>query len=976
MMRFGVLGPLQVTGTDDEDVALPGAGPRVVLAVLLVHANRPVPVDAIVEAVWRGQPPRSWASNVQTYVSRLRHALPGLDVRYTDGAYRLQLDPSALDLTEFWTDVDAGRKCLAEGEHARAVVRFRAALGRWRGEPLADVTVPALAPELRRLAEERLIATEDCVDAELAAGRHADLLGELRTLVAQYPARERLRAQLMLALARSGRARDATATYLAGPREPGPELRRLHAAVQRGEVTVPRPAAIRTPFPVFLLPPDVPNLTGRGALIADLLAHLGNGTAAPLVSVEGQPGVGKTAFAVHLAHRARGGFPDGQLYGDLAGGSRHPRDPLDVLAEWLHTLGLAGTAIPAGLEARAAAYRARLADRRVLVVLDDAADPAQVRPLLPGTPGSAVVVTSRSRLPGLTVTASRSLVPLRGTESRALLAAALGHARVAAERAAADRIAVACGHLPLALRVATAGHDNGLAPLADRLDALATPESPVHGAVALRYAALDPLDRKVLRRLALLGPLDTADWAIAALLDQPECDALTGRLVAAGLLDPAGRDAAGQPRFRLHELIRGYARERATDDDADPDTVLRRLAHRAAHLIELATTAVPHPVTMPRLHPAAGPVELPAHLTERVTRDPLGWLSAERPAFVTTAVRACRHGRYRDAALLLDRLVSYLLAENRTADLSRIACAVRDSADAAGDERTATWARVVLGRAAGEAGQAALRRAVIDSEQGGYPDLLAWALLGLSGCERSTGPDTAEAPLDAARRAATRFAELGDVAGHTQALRAAALALLMLGRSREAEQTAADGVRLARQLGDPLHLANLLSTHGTVLLALREPQRAGRAVHGALGLLRAFGAQEAVCYVLGQLGRVSAALGERARAQRHLAEARAIALVLDQPIQATLLLRDIAASWLGEGRADEAVPVLRRCVRTLVDLGQRRRAAVTQRVLAAAYDTLGNGVAAASATADAEALAGPLDEQAAEQLRQVLSLTR
>jgi predicted Zn-dependent protease len=404
--------------------------------------------------------------------------------------------------------------------------------------------------------------------------------------------------------------------------------------------------------------------------------------------------------------------------------------------------------------------------------------------------------------------------------------------------------------------------------------------------------------------------------------------------------------------------------------------VLGRLVHRATALIELATTTLPHPVTMPHLHPPAEPAELPAHLTERVTRDPLGWLSAERPAFVATALRACRHGRYGDAALLLDRLVGYLLAENRVADLSRIACAVRDSADAAGDARTATWARVVLGRAAGETGLATLRRAAADSERAGYPDLLAWALLGLSGYERSAGPDAAEAPLDAARRAATRFAELGDVAGHTQALRAAALALLILGRGREAEQTAADGVRLARKLGDPLHLANLLSTHGTVLLAVREPQRARAAAEGALHLLRTVDAQQAVCYVLAQLGRVSAALGERGRAQRHLAEARAVALALDDPIQATVLLRDLAASWLGDGRADEAVPVLRRCVRTLVELGQRRRAAVTQRVLAAAYDTLGDGVAAAAATADAEALAGPLDEPAAEQLRQVLLLTR
>jgi DNA-binding SARP family transcriptional activator len=236
-MRFGVLGPLQVQDADDQEVALPGAGPRAVLAALLVHANQAVPVDRIVEAVWRGQPPRSWVSNVQTYISRLRHALPGLDIRFADRSYRLCVDPATLDLTEFWTDVDAGRKYLTEGEYPRAVVRFRAALGRWRGAPLAGLNLPVLEPELHRLEEERLTVLEECLDAELAAARHADVIGELRGLVASHPGRDRLVGQLMLALARSGRTTDALAAYrdarARGGGEPGPELRRLHAAVHR-----------------------------------------------------------------------------------------------------------------------------------------------------------------------------------------------------------------------------------------------------------------------------------------------------------------------------------------------------------------------------------------------------------------------------------------------------------------------------------------------------------------------------------------------------------------------------------------------------------------------------------------------------------------------------------------------------------------------------------------------------------------------
>ena len=971
LMRYSVLGPLTVQGPDGTEIVLPGIGPRVLLAVLLVHANQPVPVATLVEAVWQGNPPRSWTSNIQTYVSRLRQAVPGIDIRHAHRAYRLEVDPAALDLAEFWTDVEAARKYAADGEYPRAVARFRTALGRWRAAPLGNVAIPLLQPELARLAQDRLTVIEDCMDAELAAGRHADIVGELRILVDREPDRDRLTAQLMLALARCGRAEEAVAVYTrarAGGAEPGPESRRLYPAIMRGEVTVPRPVAGRSPFPIGQLPPDLPMLIGRGALVADLLAQLGTGGAAvPLVALDGPPGVGKTALAVHLGHRARGAFPDGQLYADLGGGTR---DPLDVLSEWLHALGVTGTAVPAGLDARAGVFRARLADRRVLVVLDDATDAAQIRPLIPGTPGSAVVVTSRSRLTGLVATVTRALAPLRGPESRALLATAVGQARVATERAAADRIATACGHVPLRLRIAVAQARGSLAPVADALDA-----TPDRDAVALGYAALDDPARRALRLLGVIGPAELADWAFTALLDEPDCAAVTGRLVQAHLLDPVGRDAAVPARMRLHELVREYAGARATPDEGG--AAVSRLRRCAIAAVECAAAAVPQPMAMPRWQPTE-PGSVPAHLCDRITRDPVGWLCAERATLIALALDACRDtGGYPDAARLLDRMVGYLLHRHRVADVARIACAVRNAADAAGDGRTATWATVVLARAQGEAGVPQLRRAAADSARAGYRDLLAWALLGRSAHDHPVGPDSGpDSPLDTARRAAALFRELDDPVGLAQALRAIALALLALGQLREADAAAAEGIDLARAAGDPLPLAHLLSTRATVLLAARDPRRARHPAEEALRLLREAGARVAVCRLLGQLARISATLGERARAQQYLAEARATALVLGEPLQATLLLRDLAASWVGDGYAAEAVPVLRRCARTLVELGQRRRAGVTQRVLATAYDALGDPALAAGAVAEAEAVGGPLDEYAGEQLRQILLLTR
>ena len=953
-MRFGVLGPLSVQAADGAELVLPGTGPRVTLAVLLVHANRAVPVDTLVEAVWQGRPPRSWASNIQTYISRLRHALPGLDVRFDKQAYRLRVDHCALDLAEFWADVETARKWAADGEYPRAAARFRTALGHWRGEPLGNLQIPPLEPELTRLSRERLTVVEDCLDAELAAGRHADVIGELRILVARHPDRDRLAAQLMLALARCGRVDDATAVYRASGTEPGPELRRLYLPVLRGEVPVPRPAAARTPFPVCQLPPDVPNLTGRGALVADLLAHLGNGGAVvPLVAVDGPPGVGKTALAVHLAHRTKAGYADGQLYADLAGGAR---DPFDVLAEWLHALGVTGRAVPAGLAARAAALRSRLADRRVLVVLDDAADATQVQPLVPGTPGSAVVLTSRSRVTGLAATAARSLVPLRSTESRALLGGILGPARVTAERTAAERVAAACGHLPLPLRIAAAHADTGLAALAEELDR--------EGAVALARAALDEPARRALRRLSLLGPVDVADWAMAA-LDAAEP---AGRLVAAHLLEPVGHG-----RFR----VPGPVRDQLAEPAADRDEMLSEVRRHAVALTARAAAAVPRTVPLPRLEPDEPPPAVPEELARRVDRDPAAWLAAERAGLLVLALAACHDGGYRHAARLLDRLAGYLLDQQRTADVSRIAGMVRDAADRSGDSRTATWATLLLARAQGEAGLATLRRAVGAGERHGYHDLLAWALVTQSGYERSASLDVSpEAPLRSAQRSAALFGELGDRVGLAQALRATALALSGLGRVKEAEAAVAEGVDVARAVGDQIPLATLLSTQGGILLAARDARRAQRVGREALRLFREAGAQPAVCQLLGQLARISATLGERSQAQRYLAEARATALLLDEPLQSTLLLRDTAASWLGDGYPGEAVPVLRRCVRTLVELGQRRRAAVTQRVVAAAYDALGDTAAAAAAVAEAEAIGGALDTAAGEQLRQILLLAR
>ncbi|MCW6010200.1 winged helix-turn-helix domain-containing protein, partial [Micromonospora sp. CPCC 205371] len=591
-MRFGVLGPLRVQDAEGAEVVLRSRHERTLLAVLLVRAGRVAPVERLVEALWPERVPASHASNLQTYVSRLRDRLSDVSIEHRDGGYLLRVGADQLDVLVFRREVAAARAALAAGDAPGAVDRFRRGLAQWRGRPFADL--PALEGIARTWEAERLDALEDQVDAELAAGESLpDVLSRLHRLVAEHPLRERMHGQLMVALARAGRRAEALAAYQKARDvlvaelgvEPGSRLGDLHRAILRGDDPAPvAPAAPRAWTPVCQLPPALPGFAGRGELldqVVDLLTPaLGPsaGGAVPVVALSGQPGVGKSALAAVAAHRVRPAFPDGQLYAHLAGASAAPRDPDAVLADLLRSLGTPESAIPRGLPALTAAYRARLADRRVLVVLDDAADPEQVRPLLPGTPGSAVLVTSRWRLSGLIDARHAAVEPLTDAEASQLLAYVVGADRVAGERVSAGRIAAACGTLARAPRTAgprLAPRPWRLRALADRPDderrrltELAAGDQQVRAALALSVRALSAPARTAFALLGLVGPVSFAAWAVAALLPG-EPDAVLDELVEASLVEPVAVE--GEPRYRMHDLLRIYADELAA---ADPRALL------------------------------------------------------------------------------------------------------------------------------------------------------------------------------------------------------------------------------------------------------------------------------------------------------------------------------------------------------------------------------------------------------------------
>ncbi|GAA1295582.1 AfsR/SARP family transcriptional regulator [Saccharothrix xinjiangensis] len=569
-MLFRVLGRLEAhDGTRAHHLGAPMQ--RALLAHLLLTAGRPLPVGELVDRLWDGAAPARAVGTLHVHVLRLRRALAatGCAARVETGprTYRLDLGADAVDAEDFRRTLDAAT---AATDPAAELAALDAALDLWRGDVLAGV--PGDWPryrEVRALTELRATARERRAEANLAARRFGVAVEELRGLVAEHPDREHLRHLLVLALHRAGRRAEALAAYDAAYRfaadhlglEPGAELRRLQRMVLHGEEP-PRPGP-RATGPCAL-PARRGRLVGRDEPLADLAAALRAGTSTCVVT--GMPGVGKSALALWLAHALRDDFPDGQLHAGLDGGRA---DPSAVLDRFLRLLGVPDDLVPPGLEARAELFRARTTDRALLVVLDDAADAAGVRALLPGDGRSAVIVTSRNPLAALDGAVRRRVDVLGEPDSVALLADLAGAARVAREPAAARLVAERCGHLPLALRVAgalLAAHpDRSVGALADlladertRLDRLTCEDLSVRARFDRAGEALGEVERHALRVLGAAPAGEITAASTAALLGAaPE----RGRAVVAALAD-AHLITEASGGYRMPRLIRLYAAHR------------------------------------------------------------------------------------------------------------------------------------------------------------------------------------------------------------------------------------------------------------------------------------------------------------------------------------------------------------------------------------------------------------------------------
>ncbi|MEV0516324.1 BTAD domain-containing putative transcriptional regulator [Nonomuraea sp. NPDC050405] len=640
-MRFAVLGPVRAW-REGEELDLGTPLQRSILGMLLLREGRAVTPAEMIDAVWGDDSPPRALGALRTYVSRLRTVLepdrparsrPELLTSVGRG-YALRLSDGALDLVRFERGLQEAEAARKTGRPSPAAGALRAALALFEGEPLAGAVGPYAEHQRDRLVECRLSAIETLMDVDLELGRHADVVSELIALTADHPLRERLRAQLMLALYRCGRQGDALAVFTETRHalidelgiEPGPDLSALHqrilaadpslaaaaqpvAAVGPGPAEEPEP---REEEPVHelprpaQLPATVSDFTGRKEISGRLRRMLSSHAAAegvPVAVICGIGGVGKTTLAVHVAHAADDLFPDGQLYADLRGYTGEATAPESALGAFLRALGIPPDVIPEVPAERSALFRSLLADRRILVLLDNARDAGQVIPLLPGSPGCAAIVTSRVKLADLPGARLFDLDVMEPDEALSLFASVAGPERVAAEHGAAMDVVAACGFLPLAVRIVAARMAArpswtvaSLVPrLADeqrRLDELRVGNLAVEATFALGYGQLDPAQQRAFRLLSLPNGPDISAGAAAAVLSLSpfEAEDLLESLVDASLLE-----APAPGRYRFHDLLKLFARRilDRTERQQAKTLALRRLlgfylasaqsAHRLAY---------------------------------------------------------------------------------------------------------------------------------------------------------------------------------------------------------------------------------------------------------------------------------------------------------------------------------------------------------------------------------------------------------
>jgi DNA-binding SARP family transcriptional activator/tetratricopeptide (TPR) repeat protein len=907
-VRYRLLGPVAVH-QDGVSLPLGGPKPRAVLAALLLEAGRVVSDERLIALVWGDDPPPTVRGQLQVHVSGLRKLLGADRILRRPPGYLIDVRPGELDLEDFTAAVEQARRTAA-GDPARLADGLRAALAMWSGPVMGGTPESLLSRVAPALRERRSGVLEELLEAEIAAGRHAEVIGELVQATRDHPFREALHGLLMTALHRAGRTAEALEAYAAlrdgladelGV-EPSAQLQDIRLQVLQGA-----PAADDASPTPRQLPTDLPSFAGRAEPLARLDALLDAGTAVRVAAVVGTAGVGKTTLAVHWSHRVQHLFPDGQLYVNLRGfdPGGGEVEPAEAVRGFLDAFAVPPERLEFGAEAQVGLYRSIIAGKRVLIVLDNARDAEQIRPLLPGTSGCFVLVTSRADLTGLVAAEGAHQIRLdlpTDDEACDMLVRRLGADRVAAEAEAVREIIAASARLPLALAVvaaratnhpdfpltAIAGELTGRADVLDLFDG-GGPTTDLRAVLFASYRILGPDAARVFRLLSLHPGPDVTVPAVASLAGVPQRPARRAvvELTRANLLTER---VLG--RYTFHDLLRGYAAELARDEsEQELRTAQQRLLDHYLHTALAADRLLNpqrDPVTPRAPEPGVAPEEFPGH------RQALGWFTAEYAAMVDLIQRA------------------------------------------AGDFPTHTW-------------QLAWTLATFFDRQGHWDDYVASHLAALrAACrldDRSGQAHThrnlaraytrltryAEADTQL-RQALALYREIGDRTGQAQVHGNLSWLLEKQNRHVEALVQSQQALVLYRQLGDTTMEANALNTVGWQYALLGRYERAIRHCGQALELLAAAGDRFGEAVTWDSLGYVHQQRADYVQAVDAYERALGAFRELGDRTNETKTLVQLGDTFLAAGDQERARAAWLRAAKMLDELGLPKAAEVHARL--------------------------------------------
>ncbi|GAA3514652.1 DNA-binding SARP family transcriptional activator/Flp pilus assembly protein TadD [Streptosporangium album] len=1014
-MDFRVLGPLEIT-VDGQRLDLGGIRQQTVLAVLLLDPNRAITIGRLMEAIYGDDPPTTSRAQVQICISALRrlfaaHGNADLISTQSQG-YEIQVDNGQIDSNRFETLVTQARRARENRSPGEAIRHYREALSLWRGPALEGIESRLVQSAAGRLTERRITANEDCIQLELDLGRHHELVGELTELVEEHPLRERLRGQLMTALYRSGRQAEALQVYRLARRtmveelgiEPNERLQQLEHAILTSDESLDLPEqpvqiveepAARVPSVPGMLPTDIADFTGRTKQIDDIRQRLTlaagdrSGFAVPIIAIVGKAGIGKTSIAVHAAHSVAKHFPDGQLYADLHGGVLRPTSPMQVLERFLRVLGVPGTALPDGLEERAEMYRALLADRKMLIVLDDVGNESQVLPLLPGNPASAVIITSRSRLAGLAGAIHIDVDVFDSSQSMDLLSRIAGAERVQSEAGSAAALAELCGRLPLALRIAGArllarphwSIDQLVGRLEDetrRLDELRHGDMGIRASISLTYDSAGEDARRLFRRLAILDSQLFPAWISAALLDMPFADAqdLLDDLADAQLVETTEVGRGVHTQYRFHDLIRVFARERlaAEESATERSAALARALGGLLFLAEAARRREYGPETL--LSTEAALWSLPGELVDRLIEVPLTWFERERLILVSGIRQAAQAGfvelcwgltinvvAFFEARVYLDdwrETHEIALAAGRQAQDKRGQAAVLHSMGSL----AITEQRFEDARREFDLALRLFRE--VDDARG-----IALTVRNIGFLERLSGHfEEAAAHYEWALKI---FRDVGDNAAAAYTLHNLAQLRLELDDFDGAKHLLSEALRLSESGGSRRVRAQVLSRMGHTHLQAEEPALAAQAFEEALEVVRDIGDSTGEAYTLHGLGVARLRQGKLAEADAALRHSLMLASTSNQRLAEARVLVGLGELALSNADPAQAVTQFQHALALFQRIRVPVHEARTLILLNTAYLAGGDNDAAHDALVQALALTDEIGPPVAGQMRKRLT---